>query len=442
MVHTKMMNTLIALGLLSGMAAALCWFFDVYVNWQQKLFPVALLAVTAGIAALTLFVLQARGETGSGLVWKTALSAAAFTGVILAGVPAVLRGALGYSTKRATVIALSLAAVQILVLYALFLRARHGNIGWAGTAFIAAGLAASILAVGVFTRQAADNIQYLTRDGLPPYERGEGQTAIHFLSVGGDAILLESNGRFALVDAAGGSELYISEYVKQAANGHLDFVLGSHAHADHIGSFSALALDPDITIGKAFLKRFNPSFQQRYENARVPKLQALYDKTVNALARRGVPLVQDIPAEPFALGEFTITIFNGEYEHRPYDENANSMTVLAEAFGHRAFLVGDINNYGGTEKRLATQIGEVDLVKAPHHGLEGSSTKAFVSSLRPRTVVITGGGNARVLRRYNKVAGTEQIMSVGDFGGISAVLNDNEIRYYAIERTQGEAGYD
>ena len=433
--HTKMMNTLIALGLLSGMAAALCWFFDVYVNWQQKLFPVALLAVTAGIAALTLFVLQASGETGSGLVWKTALSAAAFTGVILADVPAVLRGAFGFGTKRAAVIALSLAAVQILVLYALFLRAQRGNIGRAGTAFVAAGLAASILAVGVFTRQAADNMQYLTRAGLPPYERGEGQTAIHFLSVGGDAILLESNGHFALIDAAGGSEGYIAAYVKQVANGRLNFILGTHAHSDHIGGFSALLLDPDIAIGKAFLKRFNPDFKQGYEKAKAPKLQAGYDELVNALARRGVPLVQDISEEPFMLGEFTITIFNGEYEHRPYDENANSMTVLAEAFGHRAFLAGDINNYGGTEKRLAAQIGEVDLVKAPHHGLEGSSTKAFVSSLRPQTLIITGGGNARVLRRYKKVAGTEQIMCTGDFGGIAAVLNDNEIRYYAVERT-------
>ena len=77
---------------------------------------------------------------------------------------------------------------------------------------------------------------------------------IHFLKVGsGDAILLESGGRFAMVDAGedsdnprgfenlafSGHEKEVLEYLKAHAAGkdgkvHLDFVLGTHAHSDHI----------------------------------------------------------------------------------------------------------------------------------------------------------------------------------------------------------------
>jgi beta-lactamase superfamily II metal-dependent hydrolase len=93
-----------------------------------------------------------------------------------------------------------------------------------------------------------------------------------------------------------------------------------------------------------------------------------------------------------------------------------------------------LNNIGGDETRLAPLIGRVDLIKAPHHGHEGSSTSKFVSALRPRTVIITtgpGGGSVSVLRRYDK-AGAEQILCTGDFGGIVAVFGADGINCYSI----------
>ena len=189
---------------------------------------------------------------------------------------------------------------------------------------------------------------YLTRTGLPPYEAAPNQTAIHFLDVHGDAILLESGGRFALIDA-GEDSGDVLDYIKRVTGGRLDFILGTHAHSDHIGGFDTLILDPDITVGRAYLKPFVP-FKQEYKKGMADRGD--YERMLSALSARGVPLIQDIPEEPFALGDFTLTFFGGGYNGKPpYDENDNSVGLLVEACGQRAFLAADMNNYGGGEPR-------------------------------------------------------------------------------------------
>ena len=97
---------------------------------------------------------------------------------------------------------------------------------------------------------------------LPRVPENYGIDCIHFLSTGNsDAILLESGGHFALVDAGedsdnprgfdwlvfDGHEEDVLAYLKSHAadeNGkvHLDFVLGTHAHSDHIGGFDTVIL--------------------------------------------------------------------------------------------------------------------------------------------------------------------------------------------------------
>ena len=102
---------------------------------------------------------------------------------------------------------------------------------------------------------------------------------IHFLKVGtSDAIVLESDGHFAMVDAGEdtdnprgfanleleGHEQEVLAYLKEHAAGkdgkvHLDFVLGTHAHSDHIGGFDTVILDPDVFVSRAYLKEYDSS---------------------------------------------------------------------------------------------------------------------------------------------------------------------------------------
>lgn len=102
---------------------------------------------------------------------------------------------------------------------------------------------------------------------------------IHFLNTdNSDAILLESDGRFAMVDAGEdtdnprglpglnlpGFEDRVLAYLKaHAADAdgkvHLDFIVGTHAHSDHLGGFDTILADPDVSVGRAYLKAYDSS---------------------------------------------------------------------------------------------------------------------------------------------------------------------------------------
>jgi len=315
----------------------------------------------------------------------------------------------------------------------------------------------SILRGWAFLPRAAaqffrNGIRYRRVKSLPIHAGGIPGDKIHFLNTGNsDAILLESNGHFALVDAAEDSEYpagrrslaypgweaYVLDYVKRAAgdaqgNVTLDFVLGTHAHSDHIGGFDTLILAPGVHIGRAYLKPYDDAHMRGYERSYWDN-QIVHDQMTAALNKRGVALIEDIPGEAFALGNFTVALFNRG--HMPSgDENDNSIGVLAECNGRRAFLAGDINNISGAEHRLAGEIGRVDLLKAGHHGHNGSSTLAIAAGLRPETAVFANRGRASlwVLGRFLCAGSTKRLLSTGRFGGVIAVFGKDGIDYFAI----------
>jgi len=447
------LQAILALALGVGLTAAMAWYYDVYIRWNPRAYPFAVAALAAGVILLTLAVLWQRGgRKPACLAWKSAVSLAVFL-LLLIGVSFVINNVMRRGAALAAHVSLPLGAAQIYALLVLLLLGMAKQGIKLGAVLAGIGTALAMVACVLLLWEGGSAGKYLTRKGLEPYQAARGQTAIHFINTGGgDAILLESNGLFALIDAAedsdnltgsaelayDGYERYVLGYVKRATGGkNLNFILGTHAHSDHIGGFDTLILDPEVTVGRAYLKRYDPAYKKDYELGW--DNQEVYDQMVSALFRRGVPLIQDMPAEPFALGEFKITIFNGEYDEDPSqgsgDENDNSMGVLVEALGLRAFLGGDMNNHSGDETRLAPEIGEVDLLKSPHHGAEGSNTAEFITALRPKTVVITsgpGGGNLNVLRRFDKLAKPERVMCTGDFGGIVAVFGEEGIAYYAV----------
>ena len=97
---------------------------------------------------------------------------------------------------------------------------------------------------------------------------------IHFLPVGdGDAILIESNGKFALVDGGEdsdnprglkdldlkGYEDIVVDYIKKVAgdkNGkvELSWIVETHAHSDHLGGLDTVVRDKDIQVKKSISK--------------------------------------------------------------------------------------------------------------------------------------------------------------------------------------------
>ena len=249
------------------------------------------------------------------------------------------------------------------------------------------------------------------------YDGSKGGDRIHFLNVGNsDAILLESEGKFALVDCGEdtdnprgfksldlpGYEDYVVDYLNDYCadeNGQIyfEFIIGTHAHSDHLGGFDTVLSQDNVHLERAYLKRY---YEDRIKASEVNGWdnKEVYEQTLAAVEAQGAELIQDLENVSFSFGNFKITLFNGQ-EADPDDkvgENENSLGILVEKDGYRVFLAGDLNNFDGDEKRLAPEIGKVDVLKLGHHGYLGSSTLSYIRTLDPDMAIQTNNKHANL----------------------------------------------
>lgn len=259
----------------------------------------------------------------------------------------------------------------------------------------------------------------------PEKPSAPGATRIHVLSFCySDAILLESNGRFGLVDAAedsdypdgsdprypaerpgithgAGVEQQLIAYMKKVGvtEDNLDFFIGTHPHSDHIGGADTVieTFKPERVYTPEYKdeyiqggKRPDPSDSKALaawkSHPRLWDNLYVYDQLVSAAEAADSELIQSLTPETarFKLGAMDIEIVNydEEYKTKPAaDANDFCWGVKVEAFGKRAFLAGDINNYNGDEDALAKTLGHVDLLKIGHHGGPGSNSASYIHAI-------------------------------------------------------------
>lgn len=275
--------------------------------------------------------------------------------------------------------------------------------------------------------------------------------AIYFLNTdSSDAIIIHSDGHFAMIDAGEdndnprglpeleykGFEEEILAFLKKNCsdsngNVHLDFILGTHSHSDHIGGFDTIIRDDNIFIDKAYLKEY------RSENIRQMEIdewdnQEVYDQMISALQAKSVPVISDIPTEPFKFGNFTLTFLNTEYDDtKDIGENDNSVVTLAEIDGKRILLTGDLDNSSKDEERIAEAIGEVDVLKVGHHSYGMSTMSKFIKTVNPKMSIITNTSEKadKITLARIAILTKSKIAFTDDNKGIAVVFRDGKIIY-------------
>jgi competence protein ComEC len=77
------------------------------------------------------------------------------------------------------------------------------------------------------------------------------------------------------------------------------------------------------------------------------------------------------------------------------DANSDSIVLRVDASGRRIVFTGDSTGAGEAAAGAVLARGPpVDVLKVSHHGSRYSTTAGFVSGTRPRTAVISVGGNS------------------------------------------------
>ena len=326
-------------------------------------------------------------------------------------------------------------------------------------------------------------------------EAYEETTKIHFISLYGstDAILLESDGHYGMVDSGEdwdypngedtkyplrdgisknvGYEQQVIHYLEKMGVQKLDFYMGTHAHSDHIGSGDEI-LD-HFPTDRLYISEYDDSYQldahgkdptdpYYYPEAKEYRLwdnQYVYDKLIASAKKNGVEIISDLDLDKnaqyrnFTMGKMQISIMNYERKRDSEGklvpvimENANSLVVKVCAYGKNALLTSDIDPTEGATGKLADELIEqlwdtegiqgdaaeeienidyqipytlneedanaelpdekeanrnesepnsgkkirIDLMKMAHHSLDYNNTTYFLTSLNPKTAIVTG----------------------------------------------------
>ena len=184
----------------------------------------------------------------------------------------------------------------------------------------------------------------------------------------------------AFIKTQHGGEYFIDGGREQSAEEIIDFTIRngytpdaafvSHSDADHFCGIKAL-------YEKGLLKKVYCSYQEKdYIKAEMP------DAEVVALSAGDIVwLDKDTKA----------TVLYPKKDTQADEKNDASLVLLVEYEGHSVLFAGDISGY--TETLLFTQLGEVDIYKAAHHGSKYSSYELPLSALSPQYSVVSAGYN-------------------------------------------------
>lgn len=219
---------------------------------------------------------------------------------------------------------------------------------------------------------------------------------VHFLATGSsDAILIESNGIYALVDSSNPSSIdsnhngtSVANYLKARGITKLDYLIITHSHSDHNGGVpelvsAGLVNSSTVYIYKHYVTTNEDNIHPDWDN------KGYYDRAMAAIESVGA-VKKDIANSSFSLdvGGVNLTFYNTT-THSDKDENANSLGIMVNDSGNRIFLSSDIDNTYGVESSLISQIGKVDVLKLAHHGGANATTLKLLQELSPDSAVIT-----------------------------------------------------
>ena len=289
--------------------------------------------------------------------------------------------------------------------------------------------------------------------------RADGKLHVDFLDVGqadaalvtmpdGTTLLVDGGGRPSFQDPGSADseeesferdtrsvgEAVVSEYLWWRGLDRVDYILATHADADHIQGLNAVA--SNFQVRGSFVGREPP------DDPELATFQA-------TLRSRVIPLYLIRAGDVLRFAGASISVL---WPAAATDGGAPSRNddsvVLRLQFGETTILMtGDIEN--GAEAAIlkglnANQDLRADVVKVAHHGSKTSSTAAFVKATHPDYAVISVGENSifghphkEVVERW-RAAGAE-VLITGQSGMITVTTDGKKLEVTTFIRP-GDVG--
>ncbi len=215
---------------------------------------------------------------------------------------------------------------------------------------------------------------------------------VHVLNVGqGDSILIIApGGKTVLVDAGTpGSGKVVLDAMKRYGVDHLDLMIATHAHADHIGGADEVMRRTKVTT---------------VLDSKVPVSTKNYEDFLSAIEKTGAKYVSASPGQNFDLGggvQLSVLapiqpFFTSDQLRSGANEpNANSVVTRLDYGDFSMLLTGDAE--AETEERLMKTGANVraKVLKVGHHGSRYASSEKFLRQGGFEAAIISDGAENR-----------------------------------------------
>ncbi len=204
---------------------------------------------------------------------------------------------------------------------------------------------------------------------------------ITVLDVGqGDCTLIQSNGRFALIDTGDGKTVKLAKLLKKRGVVGLDAVILSHWHSDHAGGTAEVLKTFQVT---------NAVFPQI--NSEDEEIDGFANSILSVCEDNDVSVHTAVTSMVINIGDIELTVLQTNYESD--NENNRSLIIMAECEGKKYLFTGDSES---AAENMLIESGinfDCDFLKVSHHGSDTATTKKFLEVCTPSISIISVGRN-------------------------------------------------
>jgi competence protein ComEC len=218
----------------------------------------------------------------------------------------------------------------------------------------------------------------VTDIGPAPEIPSDSNFQVHYIDVGqADAALVICDGETMLIDGGNraDSDLMYS-YLEQHSITHLNYVIGTHGHEDHIGGISGALQYASVDTVFCSVNDYD---SRAFENF------------VNAAHERDASVEVPEAGYTFNLGSAVCQIVGPV---REFEDPNDTSIVLRVVYGETTFLfTGDAETPAETSILEAGYTIDCDVLKVGHHGASTSTGYRWLREASPKCAVISVGAD-------------------------------------------------
>ena len=215
---------------------------------------------------------------------------------------------------------------------------------------------------------------------------------IHFIDVGqADSILINNNNKYMLIDAGNNEDgEKLVTYFKSLGIEEFEYVIGTHAHEDHIGGM-------DNIIDNFGIKTFYMPD--------VLTTTRTFEEVLDSLENKSIAFETPEINAAFSLENAKLNVLHVGND----DKDLNDTSIVLKMFyGNNKFLfMGDATTK--VEEKILNKDLSSDLLKVGNHGSYYSTSQDFLNKVNSKYAIIEVGANntynhptQSVIEKFNK----------------------------------------